>query len=419
MRRLGREEVVTIEVLHERGCAKREIGRQLGIDEKAVRYRLARRAVGAVDGRAEQPFLAEAVSEVIAAWIDAAAGRGVNLALLHEHLVAEHHYGGSYKSVQRYVRAKFPRPKLRTRRRVETPPGAQGQADWAEFRAVPIGASEVDLYAFELVLSHSRMDALVWSEHKDQLAWHDVHNRGLRRIGGVPAVLRVDNEKTAMARGAGPWGELNEAYRSYARAVRFHVDASRPRAPGDKGKVERRIRDQRLRMDPHSRRWASLEELQAWTDERVRESALRRQCPATGQSVWEAWQDELAWLAPLPLLPEPFDVAVQRRVGIDATLRFEGRSYSVPFRYAEREVEVHGCARAVQIWADGGVVAEHPRHTRSRILIEPAHYDGPSDERVEAPVPLGKMGRRLQELAALPPQRRPIDLYAALAEVAR
>jgi hypothetical protein len=35
------------------------------------------------------------------------------------------------------------------------------------------------------------------------------------------------------------------------------------------------------------------------------------------------------------------------------------------------------------------------------------------------PVPLGKMGRRLQELWAMPVERRPLDLYAALAEVAR
>lgn len=39
-RRLKREEVMTIGVLHERGMAKRAIARQLGVDEKAVRYRL-------------------------------------------------------------------------------------------------------------------------------------------------------------------------------------------------------------------------------------------------------------------------------------------------------------------------------------------------------------------------------------------
>jgi hypothetical protein len=106
-------------------------------------------------------------------------------------------------------------------------------------------------------------------------------------------------------------------------------------------------------------------------------------------------------------------------VAVDATVQFEGRTYSVPFRFADQVVEVRGCAATVQVWAEGQVVASHARHTRSRIVLDPAHYEGPSTERVLAPVPLGRMGRRLQELWALPPERRSIEQYAALAEVAR
>lgn len=60
-----------------------------------------------------------------------------------------------------------------------------------------------------------------------------------------------------------------------------------------------------------------------------------------------------------------------------------------------------------------------PRHSRERLLIDPSHYEGPSTDRVEAPVPLGRMGRRLQEVAALVTEERPLDLSATLAEVAR
>ena len=45
-RRLREEEVVTIEVLHERGMSNRGIARQLGVTEHAVRYRLRRRSEG-------------------------------------------------------------------------------------------------------------------------------------------------------------------------------------------------------------------------------------------------------------------------------------------------------------------------------------------------------------------------------------
>jgi len=282
-----------------------------------------------------------------------------------------------------------------------------------------VGEEEIDLHAFHLVLSYSRGEAIVWSERADELAWLAVHNAALRRLGGVPAVIRIDNLKTAIAHGAGPWGEIHEAYRSYARAVRFHVDATRPRAPEEKGKVERRILAHKRGFDPRRCAWPSLAALQAATDAAVARSMERRICPPAGLTVAESLVAEQRHLAPLPILPEPFDLVVRRRVAIDATVCFEGRTYSVPFAHALQEVEVHGCAAGVQIWAEGRVIAEHPRRTVARLLINPAHYEGPSTERLLAPTPLGKMGRRLAEISALLPERRPIHLYAALAEVAR
>ena len=128
----------------------------------------------------------------------------------------------------------------------------------------------------------------------------------------------------------------------------------------------------------------------------------------------------LSCLTRLPeTLPEPFDLAVTRTVQRDCTVSFEGRVYSVPFRLCGLQVEVRGCAGVVQVWHQGQVQAEHPRQTQQRLLLDPAHYDGPGDGRVAPPVPLGQMGRRLQEILEMPVERRPLDLYAALAEVAR
>jgi len=116
-RRLRWEDVMTIEVLHERGISNRAIARQLGVHEHAVRYRLARQASGARDGRAGKPFAAAPWAEAIAGWMRAAdTARGMNGRALYEWLVAEHAYGGSYKAVQRYVRAHYAPPRLRVRR---------------------------------------------------------------------------------------------------------------------------------------------------------------------------------------------------------------------------------------------------------------------------------------------------------------
>jgi hypothetical protein len=50
----------------------------------------------------------------------------------------------------------------------------------------------------------------------------------------------------------------------------------------------------------------------------------------------------------------------------------------------------------VQVWAGGQIVAEHPRQGRERIVIDPRHYEGKATDTVLPPIPLGRMGRRLQ-----------------------
>ena len=57
--------------------------------------------------------------------------------------------------------------------------------------------------------------------------------------------------------------------------------------------------------------------------------------------------------------------------------------------------------RVVQVWHDGRVVAEHPRRGRERIVIDPRHYEGEATAGVLPPIPLGRMGRRIAEIAAM------------------
>jgi hypothetical protein len=173
-------------------------------------------------------------------------------------------------------------------------------------------------------------------------------------------------------------------------------------------------------VDPRREVFDSLEALQAVTDARLEERAARLRCPTTGTSIAEAWEQERRLLTPLPeTLAEPFDVVVRRPVGIDCLVSFEGRQYSVPFRFARQEVEVRGLAGRVQILKDAAVIAVHARHTGQLILRDEAHYEGEDTDRVRAPMPLGRMGRRLAEIAAGTVQHRSLDLYARLAEVAR
>ena len=362
-------------VLLKQGHSQSAVARLLGVTEGTVRYHHKRRSAGVLDGRSKQTFKAADYAEAISHWRSQQEDGRVNLVDLHRWLQREHGYGGSLRSVQRYWKATYPAPKVRARRRVETPAGAQAQVDWAEFPGVVLGDEVVDLSALIV---------------------------------------------TAISKGAGAWGVINETYRRFAAQLNFHVDACQPRHPEGKGKVERHVRDLRETVDPRKEAFDSLEQLQAVTDARLEERAGRLRCPATGTSVAEAWEQERRLLTPLPeTLPEPFDIVVRRPVGIDCLVSFEGRQYSVPFRFVGQDVEVRGLAGHVQILKNAEVIAMHPRRTERLIVCDDAHFDGDDTDRVRAPMPLGKMGRGLQALAASNVQQRSIDIYARLAEVAR
>jgi transposase len=427
--KLTKEQIVTIEVLQRTGQSNCQTARILGVSEAAVRYHRRRAREAAADGRKKPAHIERlGLGDAVAHWWQAQAEvlgpeRPPSVQALYEFLRDEYRYTGSYKSVRKFVRARYGRPPIRPFRRVETPPGAQSQSDWGEFRSVALGDPDgaTTLYAFVMTLSHCRKEAVVWSRSMDQLAWHRVHNEAYRRLGGVAAVNRIDNLKTGIASGSGAWGQINEQYRVYARTMGFHIDACEARCPEQKGKTERRVGVWK-RLAIQGRDFDSLAGLQAWTDATLDAAADRRICPVTGRSVAASWEGEKPLLRPLPaLLPEPFDTVKTAPVHKDCMVHFEGRSYAVPFRYAGGTVEVRGCSDRVQILdpRTAAVLVWYPRHTRERLLIDPACYEGPGTAEVLPPKPLGRMARKLQEIAGLPVERRPMDLYAALAEVAR
>lgn len=164
--------------------------------------------------------------------------------------------------------------------------------------------------------------------------------------------------------------------------MKFQVDACPPRAPQAKGKIERRVGDHRGALDPSGLVFRDLAELQARTYAEVAARGRTRRCAETGASGAEVWAVERGLPTPLPeTAPEPFDVVVARVVGRDGLVSFERRRYSVPFRHVGDTVEVRGVAGAVLALKDCAVIARHPRGTDRRLVIDQAHYDGPSNDR--------------------------------------
>jgi len=93
-----------------------------------------------------------------------------------------------------------------------------------------------------------------------------------------------------------------------------------------------------------------------------------------------------------------------------------------------RDVEVLGVLRHVVIRGAREEIARHPQHTKALLVIDPAHFEGESTDRVIRPTPLGARAR-LQLLGLSGPSRdvflrlpepervaRPFDAYVELVE---
>ena len=149
-------------------------------------------------------------------------------------------YAGGYTQVKEYVR------KVRTRApeepvvRFETPPGHQGQVDFADFR-LPWGKR----YAFLVVLGFSRV---LWLQFFSRQMMQEVFE-GLEGafefFGGVPRELLFDQMKAVIIRDERDEGGRvteNAEFVRFANHHDFRIRACRPYRARTKGKVERPVR---------------------------------------------------------------------------------------------------------------------------------------------------------------------------------
>lgn len=240
----GREQRVLLRHYLERGLSKAEVARELGVSRRTVYNWIA---TGQLDRELDAAAVRYSPRPPVARKLD--SFRGIVEARLSEfpRLTATRlfeeiraaGYAGGYTQLKQYVRQVRPTPAPEPIVRFETPPGHQGQVDFAEFR-LPWGKR----YALVVVLAHSR---LLWFQFYERQTMA-VLTRGLEEafafFGGVPAELLFDQMKAVIIddeRASG--GQLleNAEFVRFAAHWGFRIRACRPYRAKTKGKVERPI----------------------------------------------------------------------------------------------------------------------------------------------------------------------------------
>jgi transposase len=147
---------------------------------------------------------------------------------------------GALTQLKGFVRRVRPRPAPEPIVRFETPPGLQGQVDFAEMR-LPWGKRHVLM----VVLGYSR---LLWFQCYPRQTLRTLM-RGLETafayVGGVPRELLFDQLKAVIIDDQRPQGGRvleNPEFLRFASHWGFRIRACRPYRAPTKGKVERPIR---------------------------------------------------------------------------------------------------------------------------------------------------------------------------------
>jgi len=327
---------------------------------------------------------------------------------IHQDLVRDYGFEGSYNTVRRYVERSRPRREPGSEARYETAPGFQAQVDWSHEQPIRTSSGlELPLYCFHMVLGHSRDSFCALTGSQDLVTFWACHRAAFRHFGGVPRELLYDRTKTVVRAHVGRERSLGEnLFHPEALASAHHYGFSirlcKAYRPQTKGKVEsdvpyvreRLLRAHAFTSHEHANRaWAS------WNEDVARQ----RVHGTHGEVVAVRAGRDRAALGPLP--PSAYLVVERttRVVARDGLFSFEGRRYAVPDARPGERVELVLGAREIEAYStlDGRRLARHERGRPARVLPDP----------VEDSVSLA------QVLSALPDpevHRRPLSVYQDL-----
>ncbi|MEO8526181.1 MAG: IS21 family transposase [Caldimonas sp.] len=289
-------------------------------------------------------------------------------------MARERGYPGCLRTLRYYVASMRPSAPATAYLRTDPLPGEQAQIDWAHVGDLPVTGGRRALWAFVMVLSHSRA---LWAELVLDLTVHSLCRslvRALSYFGGTPRQWLFDNPKIVVLERHGAAVRFHPTLLDLCGKCRVQPRLCTVRQPQEKGRVERSIRYLRDRFFA-GRTIGSLEQGNRDLLRFIEEIALPRphprQIPRTVADVFA--EERLRLLAPPEPLPAT-DLVTPVPADKTAFIRFDTNDYSVPHTYAERSLTLAADDVTVRLLDGQDEVARHPRcYGRKQQIEAPEH----------------------------------------------
>lgn len=391
----------TILSLHAQGWSKRRIARELGLDRGTVRKYVAQAGskspTDPQTGSEPKPPTPQPGSEPSAPskpatdpqpgsggpksccepWrkrIAQAWEAGLSLQRIHQDLVTEEAFDGSYHSVRRFVRRLDPAAAELPFRRMECAPGEELQVDFGQGAWVVEEGKRRRPHLFRAVLSHSRKgySEAVWRQ--DTETFIRCLENAFRAFGGVTLTVVIDNLKAGVLQADWYDPELNPKLAEFAAHYGTVILPTQPRMPRHKGKVEAGVKyGQNNALK--GRKFTSLAEQNRFLEQWERTVADTRIHGTTRRQVGEHFATvEAPALKALPAGLFPLFTEVPRTVHRDGHVEYQRAYYSVPPEYVGRKVWLRHQSGLVRLHNERREqIALHAHAQAGKFTTDPAH----------------------------------------------
>lgn len=291
--------------------------------------------------------------------------KGVTRRLLWEEYTREFpegHYGYSEFT----VRYRQWRQGLKTTMRLDHEPGKKLFVDYAGVTLSitdPKSGKVWQAQVFVATLGASNYTYCEVTESQGLTDWLGSHRRAFEFFGGVPQILVPDNIKTGIKDACYYEPDLNISYGELAQHYGCAVIPTRVRKPRDKAKVEKGVQtvEQQVLAPLRKRTFFSLVEANQaiWELRDGLNDKPFQKLPGSRKSVFE--ELERPALRPLPVEPYVLSHWKKAKVNIDYHIEVDGHYYSVPYKYAQKSVEIRLTQNTVEVFFEGNRIAAHRR----------------------------------------------------------
>ncbi|GAF78784.1 unnamed protein product, partial [marine sediment metagenome] len=291
---------------------------------------------------------------------------------IFERLRDEHDFVGGYTIVKEAVR-KWKRSRKEVFLPLSHPPG-EAQVDFGE-ATIKVGGVERKAALFVMTLPYSGTIFIQAFPRECTETFLEGHCRAFDFLGGVPRRISYDNTSIAVTKVLrGRERQLTQEFLRLKSSCLFQEHFCLVRRPNEKGHVERLLGFARRNFLVPVPDVASFEALNEALRERCRTDLSHRTRGRSGTKAELLIEDQAALL---PLPKQRFEARQVTPVSADtqSLVRFETNSYSVPVKYAHRQLTVVATIDEVRLIWEDQLVARHPRcWGKEQFVFEPIHY---------------------------------------------